>query len=653
MNNFKRMMEDFIRQEKQVMKQFNNPDNIKAHKSYIARTVSTMKSDALSQLLPILEDKRRTLIKQYRGHNDELSREIKELERDVKEIKAFTFRDEAIRVSKNGRIKSYLAQEFRDIKAILKKKSFKDALPKFEESKHKRDKDGKFSSTGGGGGSNSSESESGQKKSPKGGKETMQAVKALLKKRLDAGNRIVGIDNEAQEVAKELGIDETEAYVAVKTLVNSGITRPYHKKDQEESDDLVRNFASKFSGKIDIDYEKPGQSLGERNEAEEAKLEEIASKIEEETGISAISARGAALTFLRSEQEKSRREETISRLEKDLDEAESEEDKKRIQGYIDYEQKRYDELMGKFYSKRSNDARFHDAIVDKYRRNGYLLEFYKNGDVYGYYISKNGMHILHQGGYDTLKEAFNSGVREADIRARNNDAKFHDVVEQRYKVKDYTISIYNNSGVYGYGIHKNGAILIRQSGFDSHDQALTEAQRDINYRSYRNMDARVRDERVELKLDGRTIGYVEADTLLDAVRIYERQHPEHKGRIDAYMADRRVSDGYDEEISRLRFKMKHLQMTPGTRYSEWEAIIKEISELKKKYGKGVNDSSFKDSLSSKAKDLIRTATREARFDEARAFSFAKDDLKAEREWAWTTENEVRQFIKQVIAEQGR
>lgn len=126
-------------------------------------------------------------------------------------------------------------------------------------------------------------------------------------------------------------------------------------------------------------------------------------------------------------------------------------------------------------SKLNRDARFRDAIVDKYRRNGYLLEFYKNGDVYGYYISKNGMHILHQGGYDTFKEAFNSGVREADARARNNDAK-------------------------------------------------------------------VRDERVELKLDGRTIGYVEADTLLDAVRIYERQHPEHKGRIDAYMADRRFSD---------------------------------------------------------------------------------------------------------------
>lgn len=400
MTDFKRKMEDFIKQEKQVMKQFKDPDNIKAHKSYIVRTVSAMKSDALHQLMPLLEDKRRTLIRQYRGHNDELDKDIKELERDIKEIKAFTFRDEAIKISKNSKLKSYLAQEFRDLKAILKKKSFKDATPKFEESKHKRDKDGKFSSTGGGGTSAKSEPSSSERKPKRS-------------------------------------------------------ATPKYDKNQKRAIAEMQDMAFDIADNFD-------------------KFEEMAGKM----GI------------------------------------------------------------------KFDDLDFDDD--------------------------------------DTMDEAFDEALSRVDRYIKKNPREAIDIMY------DYV------------GRHERHALEDEFTSYFLTEEEIAEMEEEMNN------DSAIKDARIELKMGGRTIGYVEADTLLDAVRIYERQHPEARGKVNAYMADR-------------RFK----------------------------------DASINDSLSEKAKQLISKAVAEARFDEARAFSFAKDDLRAEREWAWTTENEVRRFIKQVIAEQGR
>lgn len=363
MTDFVRKMEDFIKQEKQVMKQFKDPDNIKAHKNYIARTISVMKNDALHQLMPLLEDKQRTLIRQYRGHNDELNRDIKELERDIKEIKSFTFRDEAIKMSKNSKLKSYLAQEFRDIKAILKKKNFKDA-----------------------------------------------------------------------------GSSEYE-----------------------------------------------GMNLSE-------------------------------MKRLRSE------------------------------------------LMRKQERERAGSDKFHEYQKQISELTGYINRF-----------------------------------RDAKV----NDAMF-DIFEQDVYV--FTVKAAN----------KNDAIskaLSVSPGLNRKD-LVAENYKDFGYNKYVG-DARFHDARIELKMGGRTIGYIEADTLSEAVRRYEEEHPEARGKVDAYMADRRFS-------------------------------------LKEKYGKGVNDGYFRDSLSSKAKQLIETAVREARYDYRTAIGFVEADLKAEKEWAWNNENEVKEYVRRLI-----
>lgn len=54
------------------------------------------------------------------------------------------------------------------------------------------------------------------------------------------------------------------------------------------------------------------------------------------------------------------------------------------------------------------------------------------------------------------------------------------------------------------------------------------------------------------------------------------------------------------------------------------------------------------SLSDKAKRIISKAVAEARFDYKTAIDFAIADLKSEKEWAWTSHNEVSQMVQRLI-----
>lgn len=56
----------------------------------------------------------------------------------------------------------------------------------------------------------------------------------------------------------------------------------------------------------------------------------------------------------------------------------------------------------------------------------------------------------------------------------------------------------------------------------------------------------------------------------------------------------------------------------------------------------------KNSLSEKAKQIIYKAVAEARFDYRTAIDFAIADLKAEKEWAWTSQSEVSQMVQRLI-----
>lgn len=67
-----------------------------------------------------------------------------------------------------------------------------------------------------------------------------------------------------------------------------------------------------------------------------------------------------------------------------------------------------------------------------------------------------------------------------------------------------------------------------------------------------------------------------------------------------------------------------------------------IQEKKKTKQEKIN------SLSEKAKKIISKAVAEARFDYRTAIDFAVADLKAEKEWAWTSQAEVSQMVQRLI-----
>lgn len=119
----------FVAKERSTMKSFNDPKNIEKHKWYIKESLTNMKGEMLREIDSMLQDKRVTLMRQYNNHNDSLRREITELENERKEIYNFKFNDGA--AMKNAKVRSYLAQEFRDLKARLSKKKFNDQKSKW------------------------------------------------------------------------------------------------------------------------------------------------------------------------------------------------------------------------------------------------------------------------------------------------------------------------------------------------------------------------------------------------------------------------------------------------------------------------------------------------------------------------------------------
>lgn len=74
-------LKEFVQRERQVINSFKDPDNIKAHKWYVKKSINAMKGDMLRDIDSLLRDKRTTLMRQYNNHNDELRREITELEK--------------------------------------------------------------------------------------------------------------------------------------------------------------------------------------------------------------------------------------------------------------------------------------------------------------------------------------------------------------------------------------------------------------------------------------------------------------------------------------------------------------------------------------------------------------------------------------------
>lgn len=504
----------FVAKGKNTMKSFNDPENIKKYKWYIKESLTTMKGEMLREIDSMLQDKRVTLMRQYNNHNDSLRREITELENERKEIYNFKFNDGAI--MKNAKVKSFLAQEFRDLKARLSKKSFKDNKPKsqrevwltglssikdslnrfkdenWSEGKHKRDKDGKFSSTGNGG--KSAEESSAVSKSD---------VKSLAKSK----NK-----KEVKKVAK-----------AYWTYFLSGVDDLV---DWAGEDEDLKYYAE--DGDIDSMAEIMANSKGGRETAIEA-----------------------------------------------LDEMEE------------------DELND--ISEHINDAAINDFVVSRINEGNIEILINNNGETLGYILRKKGSadKLEEKYGFSNSYEAEQAGIKAAknfkDSAEHINDSAINDVdisslcnkyhvdesdmkkiisaIKRNAKGKRVSYRNMPEIGGYLYGTFSNVA---RDLGYE---MTMWDSAEYIN------------DRKIDIKKDGKLIDVVNAGSLDEAVRIYERQHPELRGQIDAYFSDGKVEDGFEEEWSKLMFKMKRLQMNPNTKWSEMEALNEEMNALKKKYGK--------------------------------------------------------------------
>lgn len=128
-----------------------------------------------------------------------------------------------------------------------------------------------------------------------------------------------------------------------------------------------------------------------------------------------------------------------------------------------------------------------------------------------------------------------------DVKAMLKKKSFKDFIVSNTSIGDFDVFISNNGGTLGYIIKRKGSnnTVEERFGFSNSAEAMTAGKEAI---SKLNKDAKIDDARVELKMGGRTIGYIEADTLSEAVRRYEEEHPENKGKVNAYMADRRFKD---------------------------------------------------------------------------------------------------------------
>ena len=239
---------------------------------------------------------------------------------------------------------------------------------------------------------------------------------------------------------------------------------------------------------------------------------------------------------------------------------------------------------------------FKDFIVSNTSVGDFDIFISNNGGTLGYIIKKKGSNntIEERFGFSNSAEAMTAG-KEA-VSKLNKDAKIKDAMFDIFEQDVYVFTV--------KAANKNDAIskaLSVRPGLDRKD-LVAENYKDFGYNRYVG-DARFHDARIELKMGGRTIGYIEADTLSEAVRRYEEEHPEARGKVAAYMADK-----------------KHK----------------------------IDDADINDSLSEKSKQLISKAVSEARFDYKTAMDFAVADLKAEKEWAWTNHNEVSQMVQRLI-----
>lgn len=412
-------LQNFVEKERRVLNTLKDPANKDKHRWYIKETLTEMKGEILRDIDSALHDKRVTLARQYNNHNDEIRKEIEELEKERKAIYNFRFNDSAInmKISDYKKIKSYLAQEFKDIKAILKKKNFKDsdevpagsaAETPLKEALAKAKKSGKTGAE--------LEREAFNIWYRSGDTRGVHPIKAerWFKSHI---NDAYGDKRDYPKIH----IYVNGSYVATTTWAKTcrEAIDKYVEKHPEDKGKVTAHFADsitkdqKYTIKMLVMGNKYKIAEWEASSPEEAKsefLEQNPSYRNKNVFVDVAPAISDAKIELRMNGR------VIGHIEADtLSEA--------VRRY----EEEHPEARGRV------NAYMADSIENRQSYRGYTLAIYKNGDVWGYSLSRNGMHILNEGGFDSEDEAFDNGKREVDLRITDARARFKDALTFKAK----------------------------------------------------------------------------------------------------------------------------------------------------------------------------------------------------------------------------
>ena len=200
----------------------------------------------------------------------------------------------------------------------------------------------------------------------------------------------------------------------------------------------------------------------------------------------------------------------------------------------------------------------------------YEKDYPRYGGKYSYHISRyDGATDLASGICNSEQEAISEAKRKVK-QFMNHDSAIKDEIVRRVDYRGCHIYI-GKQGNYTYSVYtKNsmGRPLAWDTGYGSESEALEAAKKsaDLIVQKFGDSAEYINDRKIDIKKDGKLIDTVNAESLDEAVRIYERQHPELRGQIDAYFSDAKVEDDIDlfEELEEQFHKgvdSKHLMLS--------------------------------------------------------------------------------------------
>lgn len=233
----------------------------------------------------------------------------------------------------------------------------------------------------------------------------------------------------------------------------------------------------------------------------------------------------------------------------------------------------------------------------------YEKDYPRYGGKYSYHISRyDGATDLASGICDSEQEAISEAKRKVK-QFMNHDSAIKDEIVRRVDYRGCHIYI-GKQGNYTYSVYtKNsmGRPLAWDTGYGSESEALEAAKKsaDLIVQKFGDSAEYINDRKIDIKKDGKLIDTVNAETLDEAVKIYERQHPELRGQIDAYFSDAKVEDvsikdfiSYDKDWAERMFKagysaretaMRIETYSSSTNHSEQADLINRLEKQRKEW----------------------------------------------------------------------